>query len=99
MARPDGSPKDTAHEFFSLFMIIDENQSRYFDHNVKAHIADPATILRGEYTPLDPGGDGRPASRDRVRNKQHEEFDQWIPVQQWPVDDHAKRRTTCAGMS
>jgi FtsP/CotA-like multicopper oxidase with cupredoxin domain len=58
MARPDGSPKDIAHEFFSLFMIIDENQSRYFDHNVKANIADPAKIERGEYTPLDPEGIG-----------------------------------------
>ncbi len=58
MARPDGSPKDIAHEFFSLFMIIDENQSRYFDHNVKTHIADPAKIERSEYTPLDPEGNG-----------------------------------------
>jgi hephaestin len=58
MARPDGSPKDIAHEFFSLFMIIDENQSRYFDHNVKAHIADPAKLRRDEYLPIDPEGNG-----------------------------------------
>lgn len=58
MARPDGSPKDIAHEFFSLFMIIDENQSRYFDHNLKANIANPEKIERSEYVPLDPEGNG-----------------------------------------
>jgi len=58
MARPDGSPKDTAHEFFSLLMIIDENQSDYFAQNVKAHIADPTKIDRAEFVPLDPEGNG-----------------------------------------
>lgn len=58
MARPDGSPKDIAHEFFSLYMIIDENQSRYFDHNVKTHIAEPGKLVRGEYLPIDPEGNG-----------------------------------------
>jgi hephaestin len=58
MARPDGSPKNIAHEFFSLFMIIDENQSRYFDHNLKASIANPEKIERSEYVPLDPEGNG-----------------------------------------
>jgi FtsP/CotA-like multicopper oxidase with cupredoxin domain len=58
MARPDGSPKDIAHEFFSLFMIIDENQSRYFEHNVKAHIDNVVKLERGEYIPVDPEGNG-----------------------------------------
>lgn len=58
MARPDGSPKDIAHEFFSLFMIIDENQSRYFDHNVKAYIADPSKLNVAEFNPVDPEGRG-----------------------------------------
>jgi manganese oxidase len=58
MARPDGSPKDIAHEFFSLFMIIDENQSRYFEHNVKAHIDNAVKLERGEYLPVDPEGNG-----------------------------------------
>ena len=58
MARADGSPKDIAHEFFSLFMIIDENQSHYFGQNVKAHVADTAKLNRGEYLPVDPEGNG-----------------------------------------
>ena len=58
MARPDGSPKDIAHEFFSLLMIIDENQSRYFDQNVKTHIADPSKLNIVEFNPVDPEGIG-----------------------------------------
>src|SRR5436309_14771537 len=58
MARPDGSPKDIAREFFSLFMIVDENQSGYFSHNVKTNFADPAKVNMGEYIPLDPEGNG-----------------------------------------
>src|SRR5581483_8409596 len=58
MARPDGSPVDIAREFFSLFMIIDENQSRYFGHNVQSHIADPAKVNLGEFIPVDPEGNG-----------------------------------------
>ncbi len=58
MARADGSPKDIAREFFSLFMIIDENQSRYLNHNITANLADPAKVNLGEYIPLDPEGNG-----------------------------------------
>jgi len=61
MARPDGSPKDIAHEFFSLFMIIDENQSLYFGHNMKTYVADPEKIARNEYVSLDPEGNGDPS--------------------------------------
>lgn len=56
MARPDGSPKDIDHEFFSWFMIVDENQSEYFEQNVHAHIADPGKINRLEAVPGDPDG-------------------------------------------
>ena len=58
MARPDGSPKDIAREFFSLFMIIDENQSRYIGQNIKANFADATKANRGEYIPIDPEGNG-----------------------------------------
>jgi FtsP/CotA-like multicopper oxidase with cupredoxin domain len=58
MGRPDGSPKDIAHEFFSLFMIIDENQSPYFGSNLTANLADPAKVNLGEYIPVDPEGNG-----------------------------------------
>ena len=56
MARADGSPKDIDHEFFALFMIVDENQSHYLDQNVKAHIADPSKLNRLEAMPEDPDG-------------------------------------------
>lgn len=58
MGRADGSPKDIAHEFFSLFMIIDENQSRYFEHNVKSGVADPSKVNLSEFIPVDPDGNG-----------------------------------------
>lgn len=56
MARADGSPKDIDHEFFSLFMIVDENQSHYFEQNIKAHIADPGKLNRLDARPADPDG-------------------------------------------
>jgi len=56
MARADGSPKDIDHEFFALFMIIDENQSHYFDQNIKAHVQYPAKLNRLEFAPEDPDG-------------------------------------------
>lgn len=56
MARPDGSPKDIDREFFELFMIVDENQSHYFEQNVRAHVADPAKLNRLEAVPADPDG-------------------------------------------
>jgi len=56
MGRADASPKDIDHEFFTLFMIVDENQSHYFDHNIKAHIADPGKVNRLDAVPADPDG-------------------------------------------
>jgi hephaestin len=56
MGRPDGSPKDIDHEFFALFMIVDENQSHYFDQNVRAHVPDPVKLNRLELVPADPDG-------------------------------------------
>jgi hephaestin len=56
MARPDGSPKDIDHEFFALFMIVDENQSQYLNQNVRAHIGDSSKLNRLEIVPEDPDG-------------------------------------------
>ncbi len=56
MGRADASPKDIDHEFFALFMIVDENQSHYFDQNIKAHIADPSKLNRLDVRPVDPDG-------------------------------------------
>jgi manganese oxidase len=38
-ANPDGTPKNVDHEFFSLFQIFDEDQSRYKTLNDKRHNA------------------------------------------------------------
>ena len=56
MARADGSPKDVDHEFFCLFMLVDENQSQYLEHNVRAHVTDPSKLNRIEAIPEDPDG-------------------------------------------
>lgn len=56
MGRADASPKDIDHEFFALFMVVDENQSNYFEHNVKAHITEPGKLDRVEVVPADPDG-------------------------------------------
>lgn len=56
MARPDGSAKDIDREFFTLFMIVDENQSHYIEQNIHAHIADPNKLNRIEVVPEDPDG-------------------------------------------
>jgi manganese oxidase len=37
MANPDGTPKNVDHEFFTLFQIFDEDQSRYKAINAKRH--------------------------------------------------------------
>jgi FtsP/CotA-like multicopper oxidase with cupredoxin domain len=44
MARPDGSPADVDREIFSLFMVVDENQSPYLARNVRRYARDPATV-------------------------------------------------------
>lgn len=37
---PDGTPTDVDREFVSLFMIFDENQSWYIDHNIQSYAGD-----------------------------------------------------------
>ncbi len=56
MARADGSPKDVDRELFALFMIIDENQSHYFQHNIDTYAGDPKSIKKLEAVPEDIDG-------------------------------------------
>lgn len=56
MGRADASPKDIDHEFFSLFMVVDENQSHYLDQNIKSHVTPSIKLDRGEVVPTDPEG-------------------------------------------
>jgi FtsP/CotA-like multicopper oxidase with cupredoxin domain len=56
MARPDGSPRDVDREIFALFMIIDENQSHYFQHNIDTYAGDPKAVKKLELNPADADG-------------------------------------------
>ncbi len=56
MGRADASPKDIDHEFFSLFMVVDENQSHYLDQNIKSHVTTSGKLDRAEVVPTDPEG-------------------------------------------
>jgi FtsP/CotA-like multicopper oxidase with cupredoxin domain len=56
MARPDGSPKDLDREFATLFMLIDENQSHYLQHNIDAYAQDPKSVNKLEFIPSDVDG-------------------------------------------
>jgi FtsP/CotA-like multicopper oxidase with cupredoxin domain len=63
MARPDGTPKDVDHEFSTLFMIFDENQSWYLDYDIEHLVGDPKLFARDnkqnkrmENIPMDENG-------------------------------------------
>jgi FtsP/CotA-like multicopper oxidase with cupredoxin domain len=56
MSRPDGMPKDVDREFVTLYMIFDENQSWYLDHNIQTYAGDPKGVNKGEAIPV--GVDG-----------------------------------------
>lgn len=46
MALPDGRPKDVDHEFATMFIAINENESWYLDDNIREHTTDPKGIRR-----------------------------------------------------
>jgi FtsP/CotA-like multicopper oxidase with cupredoxin domain len=48
MARPNGTPKDVEHEFVSMFIAINENESWYLDDNINAYCTDPKGVAKGE---------------------------------------------------
>ena len=52
-AKPDGSPRDIDRELFTLFMVYDENQSWYLDHNIATYTLDPKSVEKGEFLPVD----------------------------------------------
>ncbi len=55
-ARPDGRPKDVDREFFTLFLMYDENESWYLDHNINAYCGDPKGVNKLDNTPSDIDG-------------------------------------------
>ena len=52
MARPDGKPKDVGHEFVTMFIAINENESWYLDDNIREHTTDPKGVDRKEFIPV-----------------------------------------------
>ncbi len=52
MALPDGRPKNVDHEFVTMFIAINENESWYLDDNINAHIPDPSKLNRYEFEPI-----------------------------------------------
>jgi manganese oxidase len=56
MARADGSPRDVDREVFALFMIFDENQSHYLQHNIDTYAGDPKSVKKLEVVPEDLDG-------------------------------------------
>jgi FtsP/CotA-like multicopper oxidase with cupredoxin domain len=56
MARPDGRPKDVDHEFVSMFIAINENESWYLEDNIREHTTDPKGVDRTEFSQRTPEG-------------------------------------------
>jgi hephaestin len=49
MALPDGRPKDVDHEFATMFIAINENESWYLDDNIRDHTTDPTGVKRTDF--------------------------------------------------
>jgi manganese oxidase len=56
MALPDGRPKDVDHEFISMFIAINENESWYLGDNIRDHALDPEGVERADSHLITPGG-------------------------------------------
>ena len=56
MALPDGRPKDVQHEFVTMFIAINENESWYLEDNIRDHTTDPKGVNRTESHPITPAG-------------------------------------------
>jgi len=56
MALPDGRPKDVDHEFATMFIAINENESWYLDDNIRDHTTDPKGVKKAEFGALSAAG-------------------------------------------
>jgi FtsP/CotA-like multicopper oxidase with cupredoxin domain len=52
MALPDGRPKDVDHEFVTIFIAINENESWYLEDNIRDHTTDPKGVDRTQLNPI-----------------------------------------------
>jgi FtsP/CotA-like multicopper oxidase with cupredoxin domain len=56
-SKPDGTPIGVDREFVTLFTVLDENQSWYFDYNVETYVEDPDSMRKlFPVTFFDPSG-------------------------------------------
>lgn len=56
MARTDGRPKDVDHEFVTMFIAINENESWYLEDNIREHTTDPNGVDRTKVRLVTPEG-------------------------------------------
>ncbi|MGH9518375.1 MAG: multicopper oxidase domain-containing protein, partial [Terriglobales bacterium] len=56
MARADGSPKDVDHEFVTMFIAVNENESWYLEANIREHTTDPKGVGRNDSSNATPEG-------------------------------------------
>lgn len=56
MALPDGRPKDVDHEFVTMFIAINENESWYLEDNIREHTTDPKGVDRTKVSLVTPEG-------------------------------------------
>lgn len=55
-ANPDGTPKGIDHEFVALFMMFNENDSWYLQHNIQTYTSDPKGVKVDDINPMGPDG-------------------------------------------
>jgi hephaestin len=55
-ARADGTPKGVDREFVTLFMIFNENDSWYLQHNIQTYTTDPKGVRLNDINPMDADG-------------------------------------------
>jgi FtsP/CotA-like multicopper oxidase with cupredoxin domain len=51
-ALPDGRPKGIDHEFVTMFIAVNENESWYLDDNIRDHTTDPNGVKKDEIAVL-----------------------------------------------
>ena len=72
MALPDGRPKDVDHEFVTMFIAINENESWYLEDNIRDHTTDPKGVDRTQSSSHHSRRNGRNDCRDGLRRQQHQ---------------------------
>jgi manganese oxidase len=56
MALPNGHPKGIDHEFVTMFIAINENESWYLQDNIDEHTTDPKGVKIQELNPINAAG-------------------------------------------